>query len=91
MAVWRLGEDDLTLVALSGEVVVDYVALIEKSLGPMNLWVAAYSNDVFGYLPSARLLGEGGYETRRGFSAKAQDALVTKVRELATTVGRTVP
>jgi hypothetical protein len=90
VAVWQFGED-LTLVALSGEVVVDYVALIEKALGPTNLWVAAYSNDVFGYLPSARLLGEGGYETRRGFSAKAQDALVTKVRELATTVGRAVP
>jgi hypothetical protein len=89
VAVWRLGED-LTLVALSGEVVVDYVALIEKALGPLNLWVAAYSNDVFGYLPSARVLGEGGYETGRGFSAKAQDALVTKVRELAATVGRTV-
>ncbi len=90
VAVWQLG-GDLTLVALSGEVVVDYVTLIEKALGPMNLWVAAYSNDVFGYLPSDRLLGEGGYETRRGFSAKAQDALVTKVRELATTVGRTGP
>jgi hypothetical protein len=88
VAVWQFG-DDLTLVALAGEVVVDYVALIEKALGPTKLWVAAYSNDVFGYLPSARLLGEGGYETRRGFSAKAQDALMAKVRELATQVGRT--
>ena len=88
VAVWQFGED-LTLVALAGEVVVDYVALIEKALGPTKLWVAAYSNDVFGYLPSARLLGEGGYETRRGFSAKAQDALVAKVRELAAKVGRT--
>jgi hypothetical protein len=90
VAVWKFGED-LTLVALSGEVVVDYVALIEKTLGPTKLWVAAYSNDVFGYVPSARLLGEGGYETRRGFSAKAQDALVAKVRELAAKVGRTIP
>jgi hypothetical protein len=90
VAVWQFGED-LTLVALAGEVVVDYVALIERALGPTKLWVSAYSNDVFGYLPSARLVGEGGYETRRGFSAKAQDALVAKVRELAGAAGRTLP
>ena len=90
MAVWQFGED-LTLVALAGEVVVDYVALIERVLGPTKLWVSAYSNDVFGYLPSARLLAEGGYETRRGFSAKAQDALVAKVRELADAAGRALP
>ncbi len=90
VAVWQFGED-LTLVALAGEVVVDYVALIERALGPTKLWLAAYSNDVFGYLPSARLVGEGGYETRRGFSAQAQDALVAKVRDLAAQAGRTVP
>src|SRR5262249_44499374 len=36
LAVWQLG--DLTLVALSGEVVVDYVLRIERALGPNRLW-----------------------------------------------------
>src|SRR5262249_48070786 len=44
LAVWQFG-DDLTLVGLSGEVVVDYVALLEKALGPNKLWIAAYCND----------------------------------------------
>jgi hypothetical protein len=26
------------------------------------VWVAGYSNDVFGYVPSLRVLQEGGYE-----------------------------
>lgn len=97
IAVWQFG-DDLTLVALSGEVVVDYVPLLEKVLGPNRLWMAAYCNDVFGYLPSARVLREGGYETRglyAGgiglFDAKAQDVLVEKVRELAQKAGRKLP
>ena len=94
IAVWQFGSD-LTLVALSGEVVVDYVGLIEKAIGPNRLWLSAYSNDYYGYLPSARLLEEGGYETGglRGirFSPKAQDALVAKVRDLATQVGREMP
>lgn len=97
VAVWQFG-DDLTMVALSGEVVVDYVTLLEKALGPNKLWVAAYANDVFGYLPSARVLTEGGYETRglysggAGFFApQAEETLVKKVRELAGNVGRKMP
>jgi hypothetical protein len=94
VAVWQFGSD-LTLVALSGEVVVDYVALLEKALGPNQLWLAAYANDYYGYLPSARLLAEGGYETQGlggiRFSPQAQDVLVAKVRELAVKAGRTSP
>lgn len=94
VAVWQFGSD-LTLVALSGEVVVDYVALIEKAVGPNKLWLSAYSNDYYGYLPSARLLAEGGYETGGiggiRFSPRAQDVLTAKVRELAASVGRDSP
>ena len=97
VSVWQFGED-LTLVSLSGEVVVDYVKMIEDALGPNRLWVSAYNNDVFGYLPSARVLREGGYETRgliHGgtglFAPHAQDVLVSKVRELASAAGRKLP
>jgi neutral ceramidase len=96
-AVWQFGSD-LTLVGLPGEVVVDYMAMLEKALGPNRLWVAGYCNDVFGYLPSARVLAEGGYETRgltHGgiglFDPKAQDVVVEKVRELAAKAGRGLP
>src|SRR5437660_3827155 len=92
-AVWQFGTN-LTLVALSGEVVVDYVPLIEQAIGPLQLWIAAYCNDVFGYFPSARVLREGGYEcrglytTEAFFAPTAQDVLVAKVRELAQRAGR---
>src|SRR5438094_460403 len=93
VAVWQFGSD-LTLVGLSGEVVVDYVPLVEQALGPLQLWISAYCNDVFGYFPSARVLKEGGYECRglyttEGFFAPtAQEVLVAKVRELAQRSGR---
>lgn len=57
---WRLGKD-ITLVALGGEVVVDYALRLKKELGP-GLWVMGYANDVMAYIPSARVLKEGGYE-----------------------------
>jgi hypothetical protein len=97
LAVWQLGSD-LTLVALPGEVVVDYVRLLEEALGPNKLWIAGYTFDVFGYLPSARVLREGGYETRglyAGgiglFAPEAEQAVVAKVVELAKAAGRLTP
>jgi hypothetical protein len=60
--VWRLG-DGPTWVALGGEVVVDYSRRLKRELGPGGpLWVAGYANDVMAYIPSARVLAEGGYE-----------------------------
>lgn len=93
LAVWQFGRD-LTLVAISGETVGDYVPLTEKALGPLNLWIAGYTNDGFGYLPSARIVHEGGYETRGlssgegWFAPEAQDAVIAKIKELAAQVGR---
>jgi neutral ceramidase len=57
--VVRLG--DLTLVTLSGEVVVDYALAIKQAYGERT-WVAGYTDTVFGYVPSVRVLREGGYE-----------------------------
>ncbi len=59
--VVRFG-DDLSLVALAGEVVVDYALLLRKQFEGQRIWVAGYCNEVFGYLPSERVLKEGGYE-----------------------------
>lgn len=54
--------DDLTMIALAGEVVVDYSLRLKAELAGRPVWVAGYCNDVFGYLPSLRVLQEGGYE-----------------------------
>lgn len=60
----RLG-DSLTLIALAGEVLVDYALRLRKeSAHPDQLWMVGYSNDVFAYIPSRRVLEEGGYEAK---------------------------
>jgi hypothetical protein len=56
---WRLG--NVPLVFLGGEVVVDYVLQLKAAWG-RELVVAAYANDVMAYIPSERVLKEGGYE-----------------------------
>ncbi len=59
--VVRFGED-LSIVALSGEAVIDYPIRLRREFPDERLWVAGYSNEVFAYLPSERILAEGGYE-----------------------------
>jgi hypothetical protein len=59
--VIKLGSEIL-MIALAGEVVVDYSLELKRRFGNTNVWVAGYSNDVFGYVPSLRVLREGGYE-----------------------------
>lgn len=56
---WTLG--NLSWLALGGEVVVDYSLRLKKEI-PGGLWVFGYSNDVMDYIPSERVLKEGGYE-----------------------------
>jgi hypothetical protein len=58
---WQFGKD-FTFIAMGGEVVSEYALRLKKELGDGNLWIAGYSNDVFAYIPSRRILEEGGYE-----------------------------
>jgi neutral ceramidase len=57
----RFGKD-LAFLALGGEVVVDYALRARREFPGENLVVAGYCNDVMCYLPSRRVLREGGYE-----------------------------
>lgn len=59
--VWKLGTD-LDWFLLGGEVVVDYSLRLKRSNGANRTWVTAYTNDVCAYIPSLRVLKEGGYE-----------------------------
>ncbi len=61
ISVWRLG-DEVQFVALGGEVVVDYALRLKAELAGRKTWVAGYAHDVMAYIPSRRVLAEGGYE-----------------------------
>lgn len=77
--------NDLTIVALGTEVVVDYSLRIKQELfeqeGPA-IWVAGYSNVYSGYIPSKRVLLEGGYEASRPYKPDVEERIIGKVLEL---------
>src|SRR5262249_45085307 len=58
---WAFGES-LATAFLPGEVVVDYSRRLKRELNGLRLWINAYANDAPCYIPSERVLKEGGYE-----------------------------
>lgn len=61
IGLWRLGEE-IDWLFLGGEVVVDYALRLKGERRGTHTWVTAYANDVMAYVPSRRVLLEGGYE-----------------------------
>ncbi|MCC7375803.1 MAG: neutral/alkaline non-lysosomal ceramidase N-terminal domain-containing protein [Verrucomicrobiales bacterium] len=89
---WAFG-DRLAMVFLGGEVVVDYVHRLKGTFDASRLWVTAYANDVPGYIPSRRILDEGGYEAETSLwyydrPARFSPAIEDKIHEA---VGRLMP
>ena len=93
--VWQFGTG-ITWIILGGEVVVDYSLRFKKQYGWDNVWVAGYSNDVFAYIPSVRILKEGGYEGASAmlgygqpgpFAEPIEEVIAGKVDELVRRTG----
>jgi hypothetical protein len=61
LITWNF-DDQLSLLFLPGEVVVDYAIRLRKENPTGPLWIHAYANYVPCYIPSKRILNEGGYE-----------------------------
>ena len=57
--VWKLG--DQSIMALGGELVIEYSIGLKKLFGP-DIFVLGYVNDDMAYIPSETILNEGGYE-----------------------------
>jgi neutral ceramidase len=88
---------DLTFVALGGEVVVDYALRIKREFGAKGIVIMGYSNDVMSYIPSLRVLKEGGYEADDSmlyyglpgpYNEEVEDRIMTTVRQVMKRVGR---
>ena len=93
VSVWKFS-NDLAMVFLAGEVVVDYSVRLKRELDWSRLWLIAWANDMPGYIPSRRILREGGYEADFSqvyyeqpgrYDPAVEDQLVNTIREMVGT------
>ena len=59
LQVWNVGEQ--MVVNMGGEAVVEYAHALKRIFG-QDIFVLSYSNDLMAYIPSVKILEEGGYE-----------------------------
>jgi len=87
----------LTVIALGGEVTVDYALRIKGEYPREPIITAGYANDVMCYIPSARVLREGGYEPVESmiyygqagpFGGDVEDRIFAMIRRALKGVGR---
>ena len=91
----RLGKD-FTVLALGGEVVVEYALRGKKEFPRENLVVAGYSNEVACYIPSLAVMKGGGYEPEFSqiyygypgpFSDDIEETVFTAIHKVMARVG----
>ena len=87
--VLKLGQ--MSMVTLGGEVVVNYCLRLRRETGNAKLMVLGYSNDVMCYIPTRKIIEEGGYEGKDSFvyygqpapiSVDAEDLIVERAKAL---------
>ena len=85
----KLGQ--ASVVTMGGEVVVDYCLRLRRETGNDKLFVMGYSNDVMCYIPTKKIVEEGGYEAKDSFmyygmpaplKGEIEEIIIDKVKAL---------
>jgi len=95
--LWQMG--DQLLFSLGGELVIEYSIALKRIFGN-DIFVMGYSNDVMDYIPTVRILREGGYEGASAqmvyglpatWEADIETEIMNGVVELAKNAGIKIP
>ncbi len=96
MQVVRLG-DEVLMILMGGEPVAEWAVRFRQAFAGPLVWVAGYCNDLCGYLPTRRVMREGGYEGGRAnlwsalpafWTEDLEDRIEGSIRRLAERVGK---
>jgi len=88
--------NSFVLLALGGEAVVDYSLRTKREFNKFPLFVAGYSNEVMCYIPTKKVLQEGGYEAEANmiyygmpgpFAESVEEKIFTTIHEVMEKIG----
>jgi hypothetical protein len=81
ISLWHL-DDQTRLVAMEGEVSTEYSLLIKKWFGPLTTMTLGYTNGVYCYVPTRKMIGEGGYEANCNFFFNLRGPFVPEIEDI---------
>lgn len=81
IVLWHL-DADTRLVAMAGEVSTEYSLLIKRLLEPCKTFVLGYTNGVCSYIPTRKMIAEGGYEAKCNFFFNLRGNFVPEIEDI---------
>jgi len=81
ICLWHL-DADTRLVAMEGEVSTEYALLVKRLLSPHTTLMLGYTNGVYGYIPTRKMIREGGYEATCNFFFNLRGPWVPEIEDI---------
>lgn len=83
ICVWEL-DDRTRIVAMEGEVSTEYAMQIKRLFNRENeeMIVLGYTNGVYSYVPTRKMLGEGGYEAENNYFFGLRGPYVPEIEDI---------
>ncbi|QNK56300.1 neutral/alkaline non-lysosomal ceramidase N-terminal domain-containing protein [Paenibacillus sp. PAMC21692] len=83
ISIWQL-DDKTRLISLEGEVSTEYSLLIKRLFGrgKDGMIVLGYTNGVFSYVPTRKMLREGGYEAECNYFFGLHGNFVPEIEDI---------
>lgn len=81
ISVWRL-DADTHLVAIEGEVSTEYSLALKRYFAATTLVVLGYSNGVTAYIPTRKMIREGGYEAECNYFFGLQGRYIPEIEDI---------
>lgn len=81
IALWHL-DAGTRLVAMEGEVSTEYSLLIKRLLQPCTTLTLGYTNGVCSYIPTRKMIAEGGYEATCNFFFHLRGNFVPEIEDI---------
>ncbi|RAV13334.1 neutral/alkaline non-lysosomal ceramidase N-terminal domain-containing protein [Paenibacillus contaminans] len=82
ICIWQL-DDDTKLVAMEGEVSTEYSLLVKKLIGSScTVLTLGYTNGVYSYVPTRKMIREGGYEAGCNFFFHLRGPFVPEIEDI---------
>lgn len=81
ICLWHL-DANTRLVAMEGEVSTEYSLLIKRLLRPYTTLTLGYTNGVYCYIPTRKMIREGGYEASCNFFFNLRGPWVPEIEDI---------
>lgn len=81
ISIWKL-DDRHRIVSMEGEVSTEYSLLIKKLFADDTTLALGYTNGVYCYIPTRKMIGEGGYESDCNFFFDMRGPFVPEIEDI---------